>query len=89
MEILVTGAAGLIGFYVCQGLLARGDEVVGLDNLNDYYDPRLKFSRLEFLKQRRNFRFAKMDLVDRDGIEAFAAESFRAAEARQLLRERY
>jgi UDP-glucuronate 4-epimerase len=77
MKILVTGAAGFIGFYVCQGLLARGDEVVGLDNLNDYYDPRLKNARLEILKERQNFRFIKMDLVDRDGIEAlFAAEKF-------------
>jgi UDP-glucuronate 4-epimerase len=78
MKILVTGAAGFIGFYVSQGLLARGDEVVGLDNLNDYYDPGLKLARLEILLQHQNFRFIKLDLMDRAGIEAlFAVERFR------------
>jgi UDP-glucuronate 4-epimerase len=77
MKILVTGAAGFIGFFVSQGLLARGDEVVGLDNLNDYYDPQLKAARLDILRQRKNFRFVKLDLADRGGIEAlFAAEKF-------------
>jgi UDP-glucuronate 4-epimerase len=77
MKILVTGAAGFIGFYVSQGLLARGDEVVGLDNLNDYYDPRLKAARLDMLRPYKNFRFVKLDLTDRGGIEAlFAAEKF-------------
>jgi len=77
MKILVTGAAGFIGFYVSQALLERGDEVVGLDNLNDYYDPRLKSARLDILRRHKNFRFIKMDLIDRDGIERlFAAEKF-------------
>ncbi len=77
MKILVTGAAGFIGFFVSQGLLARGDEVIGLDNLNDYYDPRLKGARLDILRQHKNFRFVKMDLKDRGGIEKhFAAERF-------------
>jgi UDP-glucuronate 4-epimerase len=77
MKILVTGAAGFIGFFVSQGLLARGDEVVGLDNLNEYYDPRLKAARLALLQQHANFRFVKMDLIDRGRIEAlFAAEKF-------------
>src|ERR1700722_5404560 len=77
MKILVTGAAGFIGFFVSQGLLARGDEIVGLDNLNDYYDPRLKAARLEILRKHKNFRFVKLDLADRGGIEAlFAAERF-------------
>jgi UDP-glucuronate 4-epimerase len=77
MKILVTGAAGFIGFHVAQGLIARGDEVVGLDNLNAYYDPRLKAARLEILKRHDNFRFVKLDLVDRTGIEAlFTAEKF-------------
>jgi UDP-glucuronate 4-epimerase len=77
MKILVTGAAGFIGFFVSQALLARGDEVVGLDNLNDYYDPRLKIARLDILRQHKSFRFVKLDLVDRRGIEAlFAAEKF-------------
>jgi UDP-glucuronate 4-epimerase len=78
MRILVTGAAGFIGFHVAQELLARGDEVVGLDNLNDYYDPRLKAARLAMLQQYANFRFFKLDLADRGGIEQlFAAEKFR------------
>jgi UDP-glucuronate 4-epimerase len=77
MKILVTGAAGFIGFFVSQALLARGDEVVGLDNLNDYYDPRLKIARLDILRQHKNFRFVKLELIDRRGIEAlFAAEKF-------------
>jgi UDP-glucuronate 4-epimerase len=77
MKILVTGAAGFIGFFVSQALLARGDEVTGLDNLNDYYDPGLKASRLEILQRHRNFRFVKLDVADRGGMEAlFAAENF-------------
>lgn len=77
MKILVTGAAGFIGFYVSQGLLERGDEVVGLDNLNDYYDPRLKMARLEILQRHKGFRFVKLDLVNRGAIEVlFATEKF-------------
>jgi UDP-glucuronate 4-epimerase len=77
MRILVTGAAGFIGFHVSQVLLARGDEVVGLDNLNDYYDPRLKAARLEILRRNKMFRFVKLDLTDRGGIEAlFNTEKF-------------
>jgi UDP-glucuronate 4-epimerase len=77
MRILVTGAAGFIGFFVSQGLLARGDEVIGLDNLNDYYDPGLKAARLDLLRQHKNFRFVKLDVVDRGAIEAlFATEKF-------------
>jgi UDP-glucuronate 4-epimerase len=77
MKILVTGAAGFIGFYVSRGLLARGDEVVGLDNLNDYYDPHLKAARLEILRQHTNFRFVKLDVIDRCGVESlFAVEKF-------------
>src|SRR3984957_21203188 len=77
MKILVTGAAGFIGFHVPHALLARGDEVVGLDNLNDYYDPRLKAARLEILQRHERFRFIKMDVSDRGGIEAlFSAEKF-------------
>jgi UDP-glucuronate 4-epimerase len=77
MKILVTGAAGFIGFHVAQGLIARGDEVVGLDNLNAYYDPRLKAARLDILQRHDNFRFVKLDLIDRAGIEAlFTTEKF-------------
>jgi UDP-glucuronate 4-epimerase len=77
MKILVTGAAGFIGFFVSQGLLARGDEVIGLDDLNGYYDPRLKAARLEILRRHKSFRFVKLDLIDRGGIEVlFATEQF-------------
>ena len=77
MKVLVTGAAGFIGFYVAQLLLARGDEVVGLDNLNNYYDPTLKQARLDRLLPLKGFRFVKQELADRDGMAAlFAREKF-------------
>jgi UDP-glucuronate 4-epimerase len=77
LKILLTGAAGFIGFHTACKLLARGDEVVGLDNLNDYYDPNLKRARLAKLQQEARFRFVKMDLADRGGMKAlFAREKF-------------
>lgn len=77
MHILVTGAAGFIGFHTCQRLLARGDTVVGLDNLNDYYDVDLKKARLEQLSPKEGFRFVKADLSDRPLIEQlFTSETF-------------
>jgi UDP-glucuronate 4-epimerase len=77
MKVLVTGAAGFIGFHTAKMLLDRGDEVVGLDNLNDYYDVSLKQARLDILKQHSAFRFVKLDLGDRKGItDLFAAEKF-------------
>lgn len=67
--ILVTGAAGFIGFHVARRLLAEGHAVVGLDNLNDYYDPALKKARLDLLRGERGFSFERIDLVDRASIE--------------------
>jgi UDP-glucose 4-epimerase len=64
MKILVTGAAGFIGFHTTVKLLARGDEVVGFDNLNAYYDVRLKEARLEQLRPYQRFRFLRGELGD-------------------------
>ena len=68
-KILVTGAAGFIGYHTCTRLLASGHEVVGIDNLNDYYDVTLKESRLSRLQDQRNFSFLRLDLADRQGME--------------------
>ena len=77
MKMLLTGAAGFIGFHTTRKLLARGHEVVGLDNLNDYYDVRLKQARLELLGRESGFRFVRLDLVDEPGMaRLFAEERF-------------
>ena len=68
MPILVTGAAGFIGYHVCAALLDRGERVVGIDNLNDYYDPALKQARLERLRGRNGFSFHRVDIADRDAL---------------------
>ena len=70
MSILLTGAAGFIGFHLAKALLERGDRVVGLDNLNDYYDVGLKEARLAQLSAYPGFVFAKLDVADRDGVFA-------------------
>jgi UDP-glucuronate 4-epimerase len=78
MKFLVTGAAGFIGMHTCKRLLDAGHDVVGLDNLNAYYTPKLKQHRLERLLPFSKFRFVKMDLADREGIaQLFAEEQFR------------
>lgn len=75
MKVLVTGAAGFIGFHVAGQLLTRGDEVVGLDNLNAYYDVNLKKGRLALLEARAGFRFVLCDLADRPAMEALFADA--------------
>jgi UDP-glucuronate 4-epimerase len=66
---LVTGAAGFIGYHTSERLLSRGDEVVGFDNVNSYYDPRLKEARLELLSRHGGFKFVRADLADRDALD--------------------
>lgn len=77
MKLLLTGAAGFIGMHVAQCLLSRGDEVLGLDNLNDYYDPALKQARLAQLLSLPGFRFVQADVADHVALDTlFAAERF-------------
>jgi len=73
-KILVTGAAGFIGFHLAKRLLERGDQVIGLDNLNDYYDVSLKEGRLAQLQGQDSFRFVRLDLADREGMAALFKE---------------
>lgn len=77
MKILVTGAAGFIGMYTCRALLDKGMDVVGIDNLNDYYDVQLKKDRLELIQDDERFKFIEMDISDRPGVAAlFEREKF-------------
>ena len=77
MKILVTGAAGFIGMHVSKALLDRGDEVVGIDNLNDYYDVQLKLDRLKLIQDHDSFTFIKMDIADREATkELFEKHNF-------------
>jgi UDP-glucuronate 4-epimerase len=77
MKVLITGAAGFIGLHVAQRLLARGDTVVGIDNLNAYYDPALKTARLALLEGAPGFRFERLDVADGPALQAlFAREGF-------------
>ena len=74
MKVLLTGVAGFIGFHVGMALAKRGDTVVGLDNLNDYYDVRLKKARRDTLVQEKNVTFIKADLADRSAMETIFAD---------------
>jgi UDP-glucuronate 4-epimerase len=74
MAVLVTGAAGFIGYHVAEALLARGEDVVGLDELNAYYDPRLKQARLDRLAGRPGFRFVKGDIADEEALAGAAGQ---------------
>jgi UDP-glucuronate 4-epimerase len=77
MHVLVTGAAGFIGFHLSKRLLARGDRVTGIDNLNDYYDPTLKEARLALLQAETEFSFRRHDIADRAGMaDIFAGERY-------------
>jgi len=73
MTVLVTGAAGFIGFHVSEALLARGESVVGIDNLNDYYDVRLKEARLARLTAHNNFAFERLNIADRGALAGLIA----------------
>jgi len=76
-KILITGAAGFIGFHLSKRLLEQGREVIGIDNFTDYYDPNLKEDRLAMLKTHRNFSFYKLDMSDRDNMQRlFAQQKF-------------
>ena len=80
MKILVTGGAGFIGSNLCRVLLDRGDTIVAIDNLNDYYDVNIKYWRLEQLKKYSNFKFIKMDISDKESImNLFKEEGFEVA----------
>ncbi|MCC7168649.1 MAG: NAD-dependent epimerase/dehydratase family protein [Rhodospirillales bacterium] len=68
MPVLVTGAAGFIGFSLCRALLARGEAVIGVDDLNDYYDPALKEARLHRLRESPGFTFERLDIAERDAM---------------------
>jgi UDP-glucuronate 4-epimerase len=74
MSILLTGAAGFIGSHVARALLARGEQVLGIDNFSDYYDPVLKFARLKPLREDRGFTFLEADISDRDAMLALAGQ---------------
>ena len=74
MTVLVTGAAGFIGFHTVQRLCREGQDVVGIDNLNDYYDVELKHARLEVLETLPGFRFRKMDIVDKPALMSLFQE---------------
>ncbi len=76
-DLLITGAAGFIGFHLSLSCLKKGEKVVGIDNLNDYYDPNLKMKRLEILKEYDSFTFLQIDLKDKDRLDSlFTSHAF-------------
>jgi len=81
MRVLVTGAAGFIGFHTSRALSMRGDEVIGIDNINDYYDPALKAARLQHLEELPGFRFRRIDIADREAM----ADLFREARPHRVV----
>ncbi|MGA7775127.1 MAG: SDR family NAD(P)-dependent oxidoreductase, partial [Pseudolabrys sp.] len=72
--VLVTGAAGFIGFHIAQRLLCNGCDVIGVDSMNDYYDPTLKESRRSELAKSNQMRFVRLDLADREGVASLFKE---------------
>ncbi|MGJ3258611.1 MAG: SDR family NAD(P)-dependent oxidoreductase [Rhodospirillales bacterium] len=74
MSVLVTGAAGFIGFHTCRALARQGERIVGVDNINDYYDPALKRARLAELDKLEGFTFVEADIADNDAMQAVAAK---------------
>ena len=70
MKILITGSAGFIGFHLARKLISEGWQVIGIDNLNDYYDPKLKEDRLAILQKHKDFVFKKVDLKDKTAVDA-------------------
>ncbi len=83
MHVLVTGAAGFIGYHVAERLLARGDRVTSVDNLNDYYDVALKQARLARLAAKPGFAFHRADLADRAAMQAVFAPGRRTVRIRR------
>ncbi len=81
MTVLVTGAAGFVGLHVCKALLARGEPVLGVDNLNSYYDPALKRARLAKLEREPGFRFHRLDIAELEAMTALAREHAREIRA--------
>ena len=75
MTVLITGAAGFIGFHLARALLKSGNQVMGIDNLNDYYNPQLKKDRLKQIESNKNFDFRSMDIADRDAMVSLFAEN--------------
>src|SRR4030043_874363 len=76
-KILITGSAGFIGFHLSKSLLDNGDEIVGIDNLNNYYDVNLKLNRLKQIEAYNNFKFIKLDIADKEAIiKLFSKEKF-------------